>query len=281
MLLSADRFFQLSPEQCTPEQERKFFSSLKMRNGTFKTTKSMRFAEIEGLLAPILKPRAASLKMILDVAASSGTTTIELSDFLTRLGAVANVVATDLYADGYVMRLGRGLGVLTDSSGFPLQYIFAGRPVRSWIRRLDYVTLTAWPRKFALRRVAQKSKSIIGRGEAFPVRLVTRQLEKREDIEFVEDDLMKQSPRLQHRFDLVRAANILNMDYFKEADLRHALVNIRGYLRGPGALLLVNRTEEKTDLNNGSLFELQPNGSFQEILRIGNGTEISALVRTI
>jgi hypothetical protein len=280
-VLAAESFFALPLDAWSPQIEDRFFCSLKMKNGTFKTTKTSRFAEVESLLEPVLRPRLAAMKNVLDVAVSSGTTTLEFSEYLKKLGARASVVATDLFADGYLIPIVGGLTVLTDSSGFPLQYAIGGHPVRSWTRRLDYFTLAFAPRAAARAILSRSARSLIEKEKVKAVRLVTRQMENRKDIEFIEDDILNIAPALQGRFDLIRAANILNLDYFSESDLIRALKNIRSYLRGPGGLVLINRTAEKTNINSGSLYELDGVGKLQEILKIGKGSEIRDLIASI
>ncbi len=50
---------------------------------------------------------------------------------------------------------------------------------------------------------------------------------------------MPRSTDFAGRFDLVRAANILNKSYFSTAQIRSAVSNIRSYLSGAGSLLIV------------------------------------------
>jgi len=71
-------------------------------------------------------------------------------------------------------------------------------------------------------------------------------------IELIEDDIFQPRAEFVGRFDLVRAANILNRNYFSEALLEGALHNLRSYMKGPGAFLLVTRTDEQTARNDGA-----------------------------
>jgi hypothetical protein len=279
-ILSAKEFFDMPIDQCSAELEASFFSRLKMRNGTFKTTRSSRFSDMEERLAQVMRSKADAMHEVLDLAVSSGTTTVELAQFMQKIGLNPRIVATDLYVHGQIVDLGPGFRVLVDASGFPLQYEVFGKPIRSWTRRLDYFTLFAAPLAIARRATHNSVTKAINQRKAKAVTLVTRQSMGRA-IEFVEQDIFSSKPEFERRFDFIRAANILNIDYFEEALLRQGLANIISYMRSPGSLLLVNRTAEKTNVNNGSLFELQISGYLKEILKIGIGSEIARLTDNI
>ncbi len=87
---------------------------------------------------------------------------------------------------------------------------------------------------------------------------------------------LRPTPRFVGRFDFIRAANILNLSYFPAARIREAISNIRSYCRGPGALMLVARS--RGSHHDGTLFELEPEGTFAVRARVGNGSEVEALV---
>ena len=75
----------------------------------------------------------------------------------------------------------------------------------------------------------------------------------------------------------MRAANILNRDYFPETKLAEALTIIRSLLNGEGSYLIVART--LTDgSNHGTMFRLGPDGRFAAVMTIGGGSEIADLV---
>ena len=84
--------------------ESQFFSSLKMRNGTFKLTQPSRFAALEAEIGSVIAERAAHVRQVLDVGVSTGLTTIELADFLRAKGASAQVIGTDLFVQAHSWR---------------------------------------------------------------------------------------------------------------------------------------------------------------------------------
>lgn len=275
MTFTARQFFLVERQEADTVAESQFFSSLKMRNGTFKLTQPSRFAALESEIGSVIAERAAHLRQILDVGVSTGLTTIELADFLRAKGASAEVIGTDLFIQAHLVEIAPGFRVLSDNEGWPLQYDIAGRPIRAWVRRLDYVTLKVAPRLLARAALRPRLRRMIAKGRSVAVRMETRGLAER-NIELVENDIFVATPRFVGRFDFIRAANILNLNYFPATRIREAISNIRSYCRGPGALLLVARS--KGSHHDGTLFELEPDGTFSVRARVGNGSEIEALV---
>jgi SAM-dependent methyltransferase len=277
MTLTATDFFSRRAEDFDPTVEAAFYGRLKMRNSTFKLTRASRFAEIEEAFGKFFADRAANVHAVLDVGVSTGITTIELADFLRSRGSSVKITATDLFIDAHIVEPFRGLRVLADPTGWPLQYDLYGKAIRPWIRRLDYVTLAFVPLMLARLALRNRVRALIQQGESKPVRLVSTRLAERSDISFIEDNILIRSPDLARRFDLVRAANILNRNYFSDQDLRNAIENIRSYLRGPGVLFLVTRTNA-AQVNAGTLFELGKDQTFKVLARVGAGSEIEKLV---
>jgi len=275
--LTARSYFALPPDRLDASAEEAFYGSLKMRNGTFKLTSATRFAEIEAAFRAIFRERAAQVHQTLDVGVSTGTTTVELADFLHRHGSKTRIVATDLYVNANLVEPYKGVFVLTDSSGWPLQYEILGTAVRSWNRRLDYLTLKFVPRNLLRGALDGPARKCLAAGKSEPVRMISRLLRDRADIEVIEDDILQRSSRLGSTFDFVRAANVLNSNYFSTADLIRAIGNIASYLKGPGSLLLVTRTNRSRQ-NAGTLFEYGAGGRFEVIGRVGGGSEIEELV---
>ena len=84
---------------------------------------------------------------------------------------------------------------------------------------------------------------------------------------------------LSLRFDLVRAANVLNRDYFDEADLGRAVASIKERMRGWGSVLMVARTLEDRS-NYATIFRLNDKMDFEIVCRFGNGSEIENIALT-
>jgi hypothetical protein len=277
MTLSASKFYSSDTDTTDAALESAFFAKLKMRNGTFKLTQPSRFQELEVAFRPYIEERADTLREILDVGVSTGLTTVELARFLKDCGAAASIIATDLFIEAHIVELAPDFRVFCDPEGWPLQYDVRGITVRPWVRRLDYVTLAFIPLMLGRSVLQPRLRSRIRAGMSRPVQMITRSLPSNGEIVFIENDIMCQSERFIHRFDMVRAANILNTGYFSPDQIHIAIENIHSYLRGPGALLMIARTNRARE-NAGSLFELNGNGSFAVLERVGGGSEIERLV---
>ncbi|WP_342642045.1 ATP-binding protein [Rhodoligotrophos ferricapiens] len=275
MSLTATRVFSSNPP-LDLTLESAFFSRLKMRNGTFKFTKPSRFAEVDRWLLPFAKDRIGADSAVLDIAASTALTTIELMDALAVQGmSPRRVIATDLFIDAHLVDVAPGIRVLCDPDGWPLHYELAGFGIRAWRRRLDLITLAAVPLMLARAGLGPRLRRLIAEGRSHPVRMQSRALSGR-NIELVANDIFVREPRFVGAFDFIRAANILNLGYFDERRLRTAIANIRAYCREPGALVLIVRTGDAH--HDGTLFELDRSGGFSVVARLGRGAEIEPLV---
>jgi SAM-dependent methyltransferase len=272
---TASEYFATRPADIDPVKECEFFSSLKMRNGTFKLTRPSRFAEVEAKLGSVLGPRAHSITQVLDVGASIGSTTVELADYLAELGAAPQVIGTDLFVEAHLVDLAPGIRVLADSEGWPLQYDVARYAVRAWVRRLDFLTLAFIPRLLVRTCLHPLLRARIADGLTIPVRMESRALQSR-NIRLVENDIFQQTPSFAGKFDFIRAANILNRGYFSPDRLAVAIANIRSYCRGPGTFFLVLRSGGSG--HNGTLFEVGEDGEFLIRSRFGEGSEVESLV---
>ncbi len=277
MTVSARKFYSANFNEADLAAESAFFSRLKMRNGTFKLTQVSRFRELEVAFRSIIMDRAHSLHQVLDVGVSTGLTTVELAHFLKDCGATVQITATDLFVQAHIVELFPEVTVFCDPEGWPLQYELFGVPIRPWIRRLDYATLAFIPLLLARTMLQPRLCSRIRAGRSDKVQMITRSLPEHCEIDFIEDDIMSRSEHLRGRFDLVRAANILNTNYFSVDQLKTAIANVHSYLRGPGAMVMVTRTS-RTQENNGTLFELKDDGSFAVLGRVRGGSEIESLL---
>ena len=176
MASTARRFFSVEWIRVDPVKECEFFSSLKMRNGTFKLTQPSRFAGLEAEIGSLIGERAKRLRQVLDLGASIGSTTIDLAEFLRALGAAPHVIGTDLFVDAHLIEVAPGFRVLTDADGWPLQYDIAGVAVRAWVRRLDYFTLAVAPRLAARALLRPRLRRMIAETRTTPVRMESRAL---------------------------------------------------------------------------------------------------------
>jgi hypothetical protein len=264
--------------------EREFFSSLRLRNGTYKFTYARRLDDVNELLLPLL-PAARPLE-VMDVAVSSGISTLEWVQRLEGAGVAHRMVAGDLTVNAFLVSRGRHLHALVDDTGYPLQYeIFAralpaptGRRLRvRYFAPLWLIERTLAARFARLRAECLQSPAgqvaAAGGVTCRRITLVSPRLRPTDNLEVVEDDVL--GGWRGRRFHVLRAANILNRAYFAPELLTRALANLRARLL-PGGLLVVCRTNE-AGANHATVFRLQADRTLAVVARLGDGSEIEDL----
>lgn len=275
---TASAFFEMPPEEVTAHDEARFFGRLKGGNNTFKRTAAGRLAPIDTSVIAQIQASGDRLREMLDLGISSGTTTLELASALRAAGQRVAVMGTDRSLNAYLVDLPIGCRALVEPDGHVLQYDLWGLAIRPWRRRLDYFsgmaivggTIDRLCRGAVMRRLrggtGMRSVALISpRLKAFPA------------FAMVEDDVTVANSGFGDRFDLVRAANILNRHYFDPNALERAIANVKGYLRGPGAWLLIVRTHGDSD-HRGTLFRMNRDRTLDVVERYGTGSEIEAQV---
>jgi len=260
----------LGNDDAAPDEEAAFFAGIRNGNGVFKTTRARRMDDVNALFAALYcgpaRPR------IMDVGASSGISTVEWQEDLVARGLSPRMVATDIMIDGFLIRAGDDYYILTDKDGRALQHDVGGRVVgaeeaarlRPGAGLADIRADTLW-RRIARRRHPRR----------IPVKLITPRARR---IRFLEDDIFAPNrAAFRGRFDVLRAANLLNLVYFPQDRLRDGVINLRPRLKGEGAMFIVNRTLEDGS-NHGSVFRLDSRGRFEVMGRVGDGSEIEGIV---
>jgi hypothetical protein len=267
-------------EEDRQRAEFEFFDSIRLGNGTYKTTYAHRLDDLNEFVNPLL-PRACCLTLM-DVAVSSGITTLEWMTSLERAGIDFRMTAGDIALDAWLVSVGRHLHVLLDREGAPLQYDFFGRGVPR-LRRRQYFARYSLPIRLlnlilcaarARQRLRESCPSDRGVIRYRRVSLVSPVLLGRPDVEIIEDDLSR--TELGRRFTALRAANILNRTYFDEERIRNVLKRLRRRLVD-GGLLIVCRTA-RPGVNDASVFSLSPQREFTVIGRLNAGSDVEDLV---
>jgi len=279
MALTASKFFFDPARQGSPAEEARFFRSLKVRNRNSKQTGRGRLDALNDLAIGLLTSPGRRFETALDVGISSGVTTAELYDSFRKAGLSPAMVATDLSIYATIVELSPSVRVLIDTAGDILQYDVFGFAIRPWRRRLDQLTGMAVVKAAIERRYGDAARQSLRAGDAPSrrVALINPRLAGNADIEVLEDDLLKRNPAFVRRFDFIRAANILNREYFDDATLNAAIETLASYLSGPGALLLLVRTGDRSG-HHGAFYELQADGRLLPVQTIGGGSELSALI---
>ena len=246
--------------------EERFFRSLLLPAGCFKTTARNRLGDLDRLI--IEAAPAAELMRVLDVGVSSGVTTLELLEALERAGRRVRAVACDLSIRGRLIRLAPGFDALLDTQGRLLQLSAPG-----FVRSRAWASASLKGR--LLSGLFQLLESFLKNRAGSDVALVTRELSRRDDVELVEQDVLVERPDWGGAFHIIRAANLLNRSYFDETALTRAAALLASYL-APDGLLAICRTHEEDGRNHATIFRKRGEGLIVEA-RLGQGSEVEDL----
>lgn len=279
MALTASQFFLDPARQSSAEDEARFFRSLKVRNRNSKQTGRGRLDALNEMAIALLKEPGRRAGSALDIGISSGVTTAELYESFKTHGLALALVATDLSIYASIVHVSPNVRVLIDSAGDILQFDIRGFAMRPWRRRLDQFTGMAMVKGAIEKRYAGIARGALKNGalKVERVALINPRLAAMNEIEVREDDLLKPNPDFKNRFDFIRAANVLNREYFDEATLKTAIATLKSYLSGPGALLLIVRTNDTTG-HHGAFYELNAAGYLNAVKTVGAGSELAALI---
>jgi hypothetical protein len=262
-----------------------FFKSVGLPNGTWKTTSHRRLDDLNALVRQHL-PSHRPLD-VMDVACSSAVSSVEWLESLQEAGIDCRMIAGDASVNAFLLSIGRNLHALVDRRGRTMQYEIGGVglevPLRK--RKIPRYGLQVLLIKALARMLGPTLSDPAGaaRGEKWgmrwrPVQLVSPSIRRRHHIEVVEDDILV-NRSYGRRFDVVRAANILNLQYFDRPTLTAMLLNLRERLRD-GGRLVVCRTKHD-NVNHGTVFGLDADRNLRVLARINEGSEIEALVMSL
>ncbi len=274
------------------ELERKFFATIRQCNGTYKYTYEKRLDDLNSLVAGLLPP-SRPLRLM-DVAVSSGITTLDWVNSLDRLGIQYTMTAGDLNLRAYLLSFGRHLHVLVDGSGYPLQYDIFGHAVTNppprrmlplYLPWILFLRLALTARFELLRRLASRAGGHDDTESMTNCRLVTlvsSRLVSNDRIELIEDDILN-NHTIRNRYDVIRAANILNRSYFDEPALAAILANLRQRLVEGGLLVVCSTTDDQYNnpsariSNDATVFTLRGDATFEVAGRLGMGSVLEDL----
>jgi hypothetical protein len=245
--------------------EYRFFSRVMLPNGTFKTTARNRLDDLNTFSLPFILSLKPPIR-IMDVAASSGASTAEWANQLKAARLDFSMIATDRQPSAKLVSVLPGFEVMIDEDGNVLHADLAGFGFSSDLKiHSNAYLLPIKLAAFGLFRLAYRIPR--------PSATVDLKSPSLDGIHLSEDDLLRDNPvDWIGAFDVVRAANILNLVYFPEVQLKAMLRTAAMRLRD-GGLLIVSRT---SDRNHASIFRL--NDKRLEVAgRLGNGSEVEDL----
>jgi len=250
----------------TPDQEATFFAQLRPVNGVYRLTADHRMDDLNEVVLSRWHAIAFRPKEIMDVGVSWGITTVEWLEALSGSGLKVHMVGTDVSLSAYIVPLWPGSYALKTADGYVLQVF--GPTIERWKNRRNYRMLRGFAR-VAARGCSGREKLLL---------VSPRALRRCDAIEWANDDVLSpNSTQFLRRFDVIRAANLLNLCYFNGDQLRCAVANLKERLAGPGARLIVNRTWGDGS-NHATMFQLTEAGHFDAEVRLGQGSEIEDVV---
>jgi hypothetical protein len=259
-----------------------FFKSVGLPNGTWKTTSHHRLDDLNALVQQHL-PSKRPLD-IMDVACSSAVSSVEWLESLEQAGIDCRMTAGDATVNAFVLSIGRNLHALVDRHGRTMQYEIGGVGLEVPLRKRKIPRYG--PQVLLIKTLARllgptlSDAKLAARGEKWgmrwrPVQLVSPSIRRRRHFEVVEDDILL-NKSYSRCFDVVRAANILNLVYFDAPTLTAMVSNLRERLRD-GGLLVVCRTNHE-NVNHGTVFGLDPARNLRVLARINDGSEIEPII---
>jgi hypothetical protein len=269
MVMTAARFFSGRSQL---KDELAFWDRIRLPNKTWRTTTKGRFDDLNAQVAAEWRQSEFVPHRALDIAVSSGITSLEWLQAMEAEGFRPRMTATDIALDALLVeyRPFYRVLVLDTPEREPLQHDLFGVAVCPFLQLSGTLPLRVVA--MAVHRAVRGTSP----ASVKPVKLVSPEAVRR--IDFIEDDLFDagSKPRLG-AFDVIRAANILNRNYFAETKLKEALLILRSLLAGEGSRLIVARTLTG-GANHGTMFRLGAEGRLDPVMTIGEGSEIADLV---
>lgn len=247
----------------------KAITQIRLRNGTYKTTKPNRFADVDRELVEVLQ--TGREYQIHDVAVSDGITSVNLLQTLNANGITAQILSTDKFARIYFQKRWYG-GVYSDENGEVLH--------------LDFLNLqanrnTSW--RFPLSKLLgfclpEQVGPVNGAKEILILNPRTVEAIDAGQLEFEYFDIFEPQEG-KTRFDIVRCMNLLNLGVFPEEAIQTALRNLIPSLKEEG-ILVIGRSNEKTLVNHASIFQRQ--GEKLALIKdVNAGSELKPLIKKL
>src|SRR5271166_851720 len=282
----ADLFVTAGELRGSQELEKSFFDCLRLKNGVYKTTYAHRLDDLNVQVMNYL-PAARPLQ-VLDVAISSGVSTLEWVEALEAVQVDYHMTGIDLTIGGLLVSFGDRWHAVLDRTKWPLLFELDGQWVSNPPRKRHLVrhffslawiksALFLWKQSY---READRGRIL--RVLGMPVRtravnLVTPGLVGHPRVTVGEGNILAESWN-EGTFHVIRAANILNKSYFDVDALTRILTNLRRQLATDGVLVVCNTDTDEAALNHATIFALGANNQFKVLSKMNGGSEVEELV---
>ncbi|MBI1798832.1 MAG: hypothetical protein HYR73_04010 [Candidatus Eisenbacteria bacterium] len=262
------------------EIQHEFFQSLVLRNGVYKATLPNRMNDLFPMLVRLASDLERLPLRVLDVACSSGISTVEMHRAFSAAGIPCEAWGTDLMISARHVRRVDGCNLLFDADQQVIQIEVGGwaspwrfRP-RDLVLRPHFYALARRLMREDVRRFRVALHEPLAGYALSSVSLISPEAEDVPGVHFHEEDILR--PTLTGSFAIIRAANILNLGYFGSDTIRRMVQALSARLI-EGGLLLVTRTGSDRPTNRGTMFRRVGNQLRVE-QHAGGGSEITDLV---
>ncbi len=267
-------------EATLEKRENRFFNQINISGTLYKTTYYHRLDDLNVVVDDYL-PKNHKLQ-IMDVAVSSGVTTWEWMQHLESAGIEFHMTGGDIAMDVNMISFTRSINVLVGQQGKVFQFDLFGWPLPNSPMRIRgklFKTLNMLL-NFLIRTKLIKNRRNQNGGLEFlsnllfkvkPLKLISNKVRNVKNLKLIEDDIQNDDPEHHSKFDIIRAANILNKQFFDNEILRKMVANLRKKLK-PGGILIICRTI--ADENHATIFKLTDENQFQALETLGQGSEI-------
>jgi hypothetical protein len=188
-----------------------FFRQVLLSNGTFKTTNANRMHDLNEFTLPYIRQIPESPLQIMDIAASSGVSTVEWYENLA-----ANEISCDITAvHARLLSFGSKLALTVDRDQNVLHMDifgigFIGKAKRVW-------RWPIWAARTAVLAIFRVKAVLGAKPKSDSITLLSKRFSANQSLRMVEDDLLgNDRPEFMNLFHVIRAANILNNAYFRQ-----------------------------------------------------------------
>jgi hypothetical protein len=261
----------------------------RLQNGVQKRTHKRRFDDFDRLSFPAIAANFSPRQDIRvhDIGASDGRTSCALYEHLNHVyGERLDFLASDCAPYLYVLKRSQGASrLIIDDQQHVLQiitppFVFIVFHVESrTLHPLDYLIRLLLTALYA-RPLLEGHKSGRPGIECTRLELLCQECRaytsRQNNFRFDRYDVLSGPTE---RFDIIRAMNILNQDYFSEVQLRNAVKNIIQSLN-PGGLFITGSNMERGTTVNGGIYK-KVNNCMERIEISGKGSKIDTLIHSV
>ncbi|MGA6949628.1 MAG: hypothetical protein WBQ40_14905 [Candidatus Sulfotelmatobacter sp.] len=272
--------------ETSQELEKSFFDCLRVKNGVYKTTYSHRLDDLNAEVANYL-PSARPLQL-LDVAISSGVSTLEWVESLGEAGLDYHMTGIDLTIGALLVSFGDRLHAVLDHAKWPLLFEIDGQWVSNPPRKKHLYrhffslavirsALFLWAQRYPKSNGVRLHRVLGMPTSTRAINLVTPRLMNHPRVTIGEGNILAESWQ-QGTFHVIRAANILNRSYFDNHALSKILHNLRRHLIPDGILVVCNTDTDEEAVNHATILALREDQQFEVLSRMNGGSEIEHLI---